>query len=77
MLWICFETPSVRDFRLIEGKIKNTDVFSEKNNDYLKLIKNNKGELLWVFNKFNRKYMFFGSNISEVVKEKLISLVEK
>lgn len=75
MRWISFETPSVRDFRVVELRIRQTPVFSAWKSDYLKLIKNRDWKLLWVLNKLTNKYIFLEDWIEENIKQSIIKII--
>ena len=80
MLWISFETPSVRDFRNTELRLHGSKLLLKNQTDYLKLIKNKDWELIWVYNKITKDYLLFNKNIDPWVKdkiEKLILLIKK
>lgn len=75
ILWICFETPSVRDSKKIEKIINNTPLkLYQAGVDYLKLIKDRNNELIWIYNKINKEILFT-SNIDEEKKEKILELI--
>lgn len=81
MLWVCFETPSIRDFRMVEIRIQGTKLYQKEKSDYLKLIKNREWTLLWVYNKVQKDYMIFQNDtldkdtINKI--DKLISIAKK
>lgn len=65
ILWISFETPSVKDSKAIESVLVWTSLHEKWNKDYVKLIKNRKWDLLWIFNKNSKKVIFMDTTTRE------------
>lgn len=77
-IWVCFETPSVKESNRIEKMISGTplQMVGKESQDYLKLIKDRDSTLLGVYNKFNNE-IIFTDKIDDMRKEKILSLIEQ
>ena len=75
IIWITFETPSVKDCTMAELVIKNTSLLENWRKDYLKLIKDREGRLLWIVNKLTYDYMFISEDIDVQIKDKIVELL--
>jgi len=82
MFWLWFDTPSIKDLKKVKElseKIDKKKFLSEINisfnwnsNDFLKIIVNDIWEILWIFNKINKKYLLFNDDINLENKVKKI-----
>ena len=78
MFWIGFDTPSIKDLKKYKLQLEKENmyifnrVFSEKNNqDYIKIIVNMNGEIIWLLNKISKQYYLFNDFYSNELDLKL------